>query len=66
MINGMLEEVTQPYETSWPVGKFNVGFQPNPEPIGDEGGDWRKRQLESFAQLSPVSSYGNEMWERRR
>jgi hypothetical protein len=69
MVNGMLEEVTQPYEASWPVDKFNVGFRPQtPETLGD-GGDWRKRQLEAFAQLSPVlspgGSGGNEMWGMR-
>lgn len=41
MVDGMLEEVTQPYEMSWPVEKFNVGFRPaTPEPMSG-GGDWR-------------------------
>lgn len=69
LVNGMLEEVTQPYEMSWPVEKFNVGFRPaTPEPFGD-GSDWRKRQMQAFAQISPVSSPagggGNEMWGMR-
>lgn len=70
LVNGMLEEVTQPYEMSWPVEKFNVGFRPaTPEPMSGGGGDWRKRQLDAFAQMSPVSSPagggGNEMWGMR-
>lgn len=68
MVSGMLEEVTQPYEMSWPAEKSNVGFRPaTPEPMS--GGDWRKRQLDAFAQMSPISSPagggGNEMWGMR-
>ncbi|KAK1831303.1 hypothetical protein QBC39DRAFT_351594 [Podospora conica] len=69
--DGMIEEVTQPFEMSWsPVGKFNVGFRPPaPDAPVDEGGDWRKRQLQAYAHLSPVSSPagggGNEMWGRQ-
>lgn len=68
MVSGMLEEVTQPYEMSWPAEKFTVGFRPaTPEPMS--GGDWRKRQLDAFAQMSPISSPagggGNEMWGMR-
>src|SRR5207247_2291669 len=58
MVDGMLEEVTQPFEMLWPAKKLDPGFPPTLDAIVNDPGDWRKRQLEAFTCLSPVSSRG--------
>lgn len=66
MVNGMFEEVTQPFEISWSAEKFDAEFPPTLEPIENDPGNWRKRQLEAFTCLSPVSSRGGgDLWGRR-
>ena len=66
MVDGMLEEVTQPFEMLWPTRKPDAGYPPTLDAIENDPGDWGKRQLEAFTCLSPASSRGgSDLWGQR-